>query len=127
MDCNKCEKLSITKEVRDRLIKLKENNENVVVPNYVCLNYGKVLSERLDKTIKPYTKCVYENNTDEEINDLIKYTKMDLIVKLLELGIITLPRWNSDKKVKVINTFLKSVDNKDYESIKKLIMSNLLR
>lgn len=127
MDCNKCEKLSITKEVRDRLIKLKENNENVVVPNYVCLNYGKVLSERLDKTIKPYTKCVYENSTDKEINDLIKYTKMDLIVKLLELGIITLPRWNSDKKVKVIDKFLKSVDNKDYESIKKLIMSNLLR
>lgn len=127
MDCNKCEKLSITKEVRDKLIKLKENNENVVVPNYVCLNYGKVLSERLDKTIKPYTKCVYENSTDKEINDLIKYTKMDLIVKLLELGIITLPRWNSDKKVKVIDKFLKSVDDKDYESIKKLIMSNLLR
>ena len=127
MNCNKCEKLSITKEVRDILMKLKEKNENVVVPNYVCLDYGKVLSERLDKTIKPCTKCVYENSTDKEINDLIKYTKMDLIVKLLELGIITLPRWNSDKKVKVIDMFLKSVDDKDYESIKKLIMSNFLR
>lgn len=83
-NCEGCKYLSITRDNVEKLLVIKENNPSITIPEHVCMLYMKVL-EYDDKlsVIIPYNGC---RNGKE-------YSEADIIIKLVQKGIIKMPWW----------------------------------